>query len=318
MSEKTALDVTVKDSPKTNAYRAMPKTLGPLEVVKRLGAGAAGQVYEARDPASGARYVVKALKKLGPTELRRFKLEAELMAKLRHPNLMPVVRVNTEFDPPFYVMPLHEGITLADRMKSDPISIAFALAVGRDLAGGLAQAHAFGVIHRDVKPANVFLENEDGRAVLLDFGLAKVPSSGEQITNKGCMLGTPAYMAPEQCMGESVSDRTDVYALGVCLVELLLGANPFRSPSLLHTVMLHVEATPRRLDALLPNRIPHELGELVARMIAKVPAHRPRASSVFEQLSAFHRDHRFASNTQTWTVGAGDVSMAKAFYALAA
>ena len=299
---------------RTGREAAMPRKLGPLDVVRRIGTGSAGQVYEARDAATGARYVVKALKRLGPVDLKRFKLEAELMMKLHHPNVMPVLRVETQADPPFFVMPLHDGQNLFERIRAAPVSMGFVLGLGRDVAGGLAQAHAFGVVHRDVKPANVFLESANGRALLLDFGLAKVPSSAEQITNKGAILGTPAYMSPEQCTGEPVLDRSDVYSLGVCLVEMLLGVNPFRTPSLLHTVTLHVEATPRRLDALLPHRVPQELGELVARMIAKAPQHRPRAGSVFEQLSSLARDRRIASDEQTWTVADTDGALARIFY----
>ncbi len=314
MDEKTALGVHVPSRSadrRTIRRRAAPKVIGRLDIIRRIGSGASGHVYEAVDPTTQQRYVVKALSKLTATDVRRFKREAELMARLHHPNLMPVLKVNADADPPHYVMPLRDGITASERIRLAPLSLPFVLQAGRDVASGLSQAHAFGIVHRDVKPANVFLEKADGRAVLLDFGLAKLPQASEQITAPGALLGTPAYMAPEQCLGEPIGDRTDVYSLGVVLAEVLLGLNPFRSESLLATITLHVEAAHRRLDALLPGRVPRELGELVSRMLAREPRHRPRMTSVKDQLEGMLRVSK--NDGPTWSYVEADSGLAAAF-----
>jgi serine/threonine-protein kinase len=291
VSVVTAVTVTDQVAPARASIRA--GRLGSLEIVREIGSGATGNVFEAIAPTTGVHYVIKTLRPetRNTIELIRFNREARLMAGLRHPNLMPIVHVATTNDPPFYVMPLRPGETLLAKTRDGPLSIAAVTRVARDVCYGLAEVHRHGIVHRDIKPANIMIE-ADGRAVLIDFGLAKVEGSGEaSVTAQGSLLGTPGYMSPEQCLGERVSDRSDVYSLGVTIMELLLGTNPFITPSLHLTIKRHLEVTPRRLDACLPGRVSEELGELVHRMIAKRPTQRPKAESCLEAFAGLTRQN---------------------------
>src|SRR5581483_3501608 len=125
--------------------------------------------------------------------------------------------------------------------------------------------------------------------IVLDFGLAKDLGGESGLTAAGSILGTPAYMAPEQCRGEPASSKMDVYSLGVTVIELVIGKNPFAAPDLVETLRRHLEETPRRLDALLPARVCPELGELIHRMIAKDPLHRPTIESCLETFAGLSR-----------------------------
>jgi serine/threonine protein kinase len=262
-----------------------------LEVEGVLGRGMAGEVFKARDRETGQLYVVKRLRRqvARHLDLVRFVREANLMRRLRHPNLMPAVHVETQADPPFFLMPWREGRPVSQRLaEGGRLAPALVVRIARDACFGLAEAHRLGIVHRDVKPGNLFLE-ASGRTVVFDFGLAKDLRTGEGLTAAGSILGTPAYMAPEQCRGESVDERADVYSLGVTLFELLLGKNPFANPDLVETIRRQLEETPRRLDALIPHKVGPELGELIHRMIAKDPKHRPTSESCLETFAGVAR-----------------------------
>jgi serine/threonine protein kinase len=280
----TEIHVHTPSDERTKATLAV----GGLAIVRKLGQGGAGDVYEVEND-EGVRYVAKTLRPevRSTVDLIRFRREAQFMSKLHHPNLMPIVRLSLETDPPYYLMPLREGRTLHERAR-EPMELGFILRTMRDVCFGLAAAHRFGIVHRDVKPANIFID-EDGRAVLMDFGLSRKVDSDEELTGSNTMLGTPGYMAPEQWNGERARQPADVYALGVTIVELCLGANPFTGRSLLDVFGLHAEARPRHLDALMPGRVPLELGELVFRMLAKKPEHRPKTESCLETLAGLVR-----------------------------
>ncbi len=270
-----------------------PKSLAGfdgLETVRLLGRGMAGEVFEARDPLRGSRYVVKRFRPQAARhlDLVRFVREAELMRSLRHPNLMPVLQVHGAANPPYYVMPFREGATLVDRLREGRLPVPVSVRIARDAALGLAEAHRLGIIHRDVKPGNLFLQS-DGRCVVLDFGLAKDLRGDQALTAAGSIIGTPAYMAPEQCRGQAATAKVDVYSLAVTLIELIVGKNPFLGSDVVETLRRHLDETPRRLDALLPSRVPPELGELVHRMIAKDPAHRPSLDSCLETFQGLCR-----------------------------
>ncbi|HZU99010.1 MAG TPA: serine/threonine-protein kinase [Planctomycetota bacterium] len=273
----------------TSTRTQLESALRPFEIVRKLGQGAAGDVYEVADPASRVHYVVKTLRSevRNAIDVLRFRREAHFMAKLHHPNIMPVIRVALDADPPRYMMPLYDGQTLNERRR-EPMDLAFVLRTARDICYGLAAAHRFGIIHRDVKPANVFLENGE-RAILMDFGLSKRADCDEGLTAAHALLGTPGYMAPEQWLGDRVTLRIDVYALGVTVTELLIGANPFATRTLIEALERHTEARPRRLDTLMPGRVPVELGELLERMLAKKPENRPKTDSCLETLAGITR-----------------------------
>jgi serine/threonine protein kinase len=263
---------------------------GRLESVRLLGRGVMGEAFEARDPTTKERFVVKRLKNIkGLVDLMRFAREADVMRKLHHPNIMPVVHVDLTAELPFFVMPFKEGRTLSQvRVTEGKLPLAVVCHVARDVCFALAEVHRVGIIHRDVKPANLFLE-ASGNTLLLDFGLAKVVQSTDGLTAVGTILGTPAYMPPEQCRGETVDSRCDVYALGSTIYELLTGENPFATRDSIESIRRQLEVMPRRLDAVLPHKIPEELGELVHRMLAKSAAHRPTAERCLETFAGLFR-----------------------------
>jgi serine/threonine protein kinase len=277
--------------------------LGKFEITALLGRGAAAEVFKVRDARTHEAFVLKRMRPHTERhlDLARFTREAELMRRLKHPNLMPVLHVDTAAKPPYYVMPWREGITLTERVQQGRLPVAEVLRVARDASLGLSEAHQLGIVHRDVKPANIFLE-ATGRAVVLDFGLAKDLEGTDALTAAGTLLGTPAYMAPEQCRGEPVDSQADVYALGVTLIELVLGKNPFASKDVVETLRRHLTLDTRRLDALLPGRVPPELGEIVHRMVAKNPAHRPVTHSCYETFAALARRSDAAARAATLQV----------------
>ena len=282
--------------PVTSAQPRVAYRFGPLEGVRSLGRGLTGEVFEARNPA-GQRFVVKRLRPhlCGHVDVQRFLRESKIMLRLAHPNIMPVLRVESNAAPPFFVMPLVPGQAIAEVLaERGRLPVSLAARIAADVARGLAQAHAVGIVHRDVKPANLYLA-ASGNTLVFDFGLAKV-TGDESLTATGSILGTPAYMAPEQIRGGSVDGRTDVYSLGVTIYELILGKNPFLAADMIETLRSQLEDMPRRLDALVPHKVPTELGELIHRMMAKDPDHCPSARACVETFGAFaQRQERAAA-----------------------
>ncbi len=253
--------------------------------VRELGRGMAGVVHEAVTP-DGRRVVLKALRPHlihHPGLLERFRREALMMAEIRHPNVMPVLDVQAEARPPFYVMPWVEGRPLAALLaEGGPhLPIGRVLEVLRGVASALVEIHRQGLVHRDLKPENVLLVSGGG-VVVFDFGLAKrtTTEGGADLTKEGQILGTPAYMAPEQLRSAGVDGRTDVYALGVLAAELLTGTNPFAHEDVVETCRRQLVLRPERLDQLLPSRVGRALGLLVAGMLSKQRAERPTAREV--------------------------------------
>ena len=215
--------------------------LGPYEIVSPIGAGGMGEVYRARDARLGRDVAVKVL----PSELtsdperrRRFELEARSTGQLAHPNVLALYDVGSHEGAPYIVTELLQGETLAARLRGPGLTARAAVDLGVQVAQGLAAAHERGIVHRDLKPANVFL-TRDGVVKILDFGLAKHvegPSARERLaalptqplgTDAGVVLGTVGYMSPEQVRGQPVDHRTDIFAFGCVLYEMLSGRSPF-------------------------------------------------------------------------------------------
>ncbi|HBP20941.1 MAG TPA: serine/threonine protein kinase, partial [Planctomycetes bacterium] len=186
--------------------------VGPYEVLSELGRGGMGVVYRARDPRLDREVALKLLLPLAdPEERLRFQREAEAAGALRHPALLKVHEAGFERGRPYLVTALAQG-SLADELRRGPLAPRRAAELVAQLAHGLELAHAQGILHRDIKPANVLLD-EEGRPLLADFGLAR-RLQDETLTATGGVLGTPAYMAPEQARGERTDARSDVYGLG--------------------------------------------------------------------------------------------------------
>ena len=267
-------------------------TLGPYTIVRRLGAGAMGEVYQARHKHMGRDAAIKVLKAELTEErdiVARFFTEARATAAVRHPGIVEIFDCDLHRSGrAFIVMEYLQGEDLAHRLASRG---SFAgdwpalRGIGRQLANALAAAHAAGIVHRDLKPGNIFLVEKEGAepvVKIVDFGIAKLlrRDGGEHSqTQTGHILGTPLYMSPEQAKGaKTIDHRTDIYALGCVLFELATRQPPFvrRGPAQVIVAHLH-EAAPRA-SSLEPS-VPPELDALIAEMLAKDPDKRPRSMS---------------------------------------
>jgi serine/threonine protein kinase len=228
--------------------------LGPYVVREPLGAGAMGEVYRASDPRLGRDVAIKVLSAEPDSDrLSRFEREARAAAMLVHPNIVTVFDVGTQDGHPFLVTELLDGRTLRDELVDRlALSPAVALDLAIQLARGVAAAHALRIVHRDLKPENLFL-TRSGVLKVLDFGLAKLrvdmgDGAGAlatiDVSQPGRLIGTPAYMSPEQLRGEPVDERADIFAIGVILYELLTGAHPFRRPTPVETLSAILREAP--------------------------------------------------------------------------
>jgi serine/threonine-protein kinase len=207
--------------------RLAEAALGEYEVVGELGRGGMGWVFLGRDRKLGrlaALKVLPSLDALRPASVERFRREAETAARLSHPNIVPVYGAGGDMATPYFAMAYVEGGSLAERIaKEGSLPVSEALRIAREVGSALAYAHRQGIVHRDVKPQNIMLEREAGRALVTDFGIARA-AAAERMTMSGMAIGTPGYMAPEQAAGASdVDGRADGYALGVVLFEMLTG-----------------------------------------------------------------------------------------------
>ena len=273
--------------------------LGSSYAIEReLGGGGMSRVFVAREVALGRDVVVKVI----APELRealsaeRFAREVSLAARLQQANIVPVLTAGDAGGMAYYTMPYVDGQSLRARLDRGRLPLGEALDVLRDVARALAYAHANGIVHRDIKPENVLLSS--GTAVVTDFGIAKALSAsrtnadvalpiGTALTQAGMSLGTPAYMAPEQALGEEVDARSDVYAWGVMAYEMLTGAHPFAAHrTAQRLVAAHLSETPAPLASARPD-LPPAIAALVMQSLAKDPAERPAgATELIDRLSA--------------------------------
>ncbi|MGH2897546.1 MAG: serine/threonine-protein kinase, partial [Solirubrobacteraceae bacterium] len=235
---------------------------GRYRVIEPIAEGAMGVVYRAERVKLGRVVAIKVLHDVLPNELsgrKRFEIEARAMAKLEHPHCASVLDVGIHNDRPYVVMDFVSGQNLRDLISAGPQPIPRAAEIVRQVLSGLAHAHELGIIHRDIKPANIVLSQKTGlgdHVKILDFGLARLAESGKSSQNltSGIVVGTPAYMAPEQIRGDKLDQRADLYACGVLLYELLTGEKPFHSENddPIEVCRMHLDAPIPRLDAKLP------------------------------------------------------------------
>ena len=292
-------------------------TLGPYRLEALAGEGGMGRVFRATHTDEGRPVALKVLRRRyarRPEAIARFFQEAQAVNRVHHPNIIEI----TDFveGPPggdsYYIMRWLEGETVAARLaRTRVLPASLVLHLGRQVASALAAVHARGVIHRDLKPDNLFLIERSGRtdATLIDFGVAQ--ADGER---DGVVAGTPAYLSPEAAAGRPLDGRSDIYAVGVVLYELLAGAPPFRGATLSEYVMKHMTEKPRPLTEVVAQPLPPGLSAVVARCLAKDPADRYQSMDELEAVLASLASGRDPARAQRrWmALGAGALALAAA------
>src|SRR5580704_4525428 len=263
--------------------------LGPYEITSLLGAGGMGEVYLAHDARLGRYVAIKILPDQFSSDgqrMARFEREAKVLASLNHPNIAAIYGLEESNHVPALVMELVDGPTLADRIKQGALPREDALPIAKQIAEALEYAHERSIIHRDLKPANVKIA-PNGAAKVLDFGLAKAleaepsvtdisssPTLSHAATQAGMLLGTAAYMSPEQARGKKVDRRADIWAFGVVLFEMLSGKPAFAGETISDTLAAVIRADPEW--STLPNDLPPSINRLLHRCLTKDPNQRLR------------------------------------------
>jgi len=252
-------------------------TSGEFEIIREIGRGGMARVYLAREIALDRQVALKVLSPLFseyPEIVRRFQQEARTAGQLSHPHILPVFAVYQGDGLSFFTMPFVKGCSLRDILRAaGPLELEEALEYLRQAAKGLAYAHQHGVVHRDVKPENMLLEEATGRLLLTDFGLAKALGA-ESLTLPGDMIGTPHYMAPEQCEGQQEVDaRTDQYSLALVAYEMLIGEYPFAVEGLRELLMKQLKEDPPPLSERRPD-VPLHVCQTIHRALSKDPEDR--------------------------------------------
>ena len=313
----------------TDALReTLQTTLGASYTIEReLGGGGMSRVFVAEDVTLGRKVVVKivAPEVAEGVSIERFMREVKLAARLQQANIVPVLTAGNATGLPFYTMPFVDGLSLRARLQQGPLPLGEVVSILRDVARALAYAHAQGVVHRDIKPENILLSG--GAAVVTDFGIAKALSASRTqdlsttggtsagLTRAGMSLGTPAYMSPEQALGDPAADhRADLYAWGVVAWEMVAGTHPFSGRATPHAMIAaHVSDVPPPLDTRRRDISP-ALASLIARCMEKSPDQRPSsASEVMEALDAVRTPASTAAraprSSSRWAIAAGIVAV---------
>jgi len=264
---------------------AVGTRLGDYEIAKKIGEGAMSEVYLAIHPTIGRRVAIKLISArlfADPDAKERFISEARAVAAIHHPGIVHVFGFGTYTDGRAYlIMEWLSGESLGARLRRGPILIDDALDIVLQIANALRAAHEHGIIHRDLKSENIYLQEiRDEKPVvkILDFGIAKRVDDRED-SRAGRLVGTPLYMSPEQCQGKSVDQRTDIYAFGCICYELLTGRLPFVATDVTELVAAHITETPPAPNVLRPD-LPGELSTLIRSMLAKEPSKRPSLDAV--------------------------------------
>ena len=268
--------------------------LGPYRIVRELGHGGMGAVYAAIDTRLDRRLALKVMLPRYAADLAakaRFLREARAAARVKHDNVVTVYEADERDGVPYIAMEFLEGYPLDEYLrKRGPPSIPQVVRITAEAASGLAAAHKLGLVHRDIKPGNLWLEAPQGRVKVLDFGLARPVDAEVELTKSGAVVGTPAYMSPEQAQGEKVDARTDLFSLGVVLYRLCTGKLPFDGPSTIAVLMALGTQDPRPVREV-NSLVPEKLAELIHQLLAKKVDDRPgTAAEVVRRLRAIAQE----------------------------
>lgn len=269
----------VQETTRVSSRFGVPETIGPYRIEGRLGAGGMGEVWLAHDRRLGRRVAVKRLRRGRDDRAARARLrrEARAAAGLSHPSIVQVFDFLEIGGEEWIVMEHVEGPRLSELLKGGPLTLPGAVAYGRQLAEGLAAAHAKGIVHRDLKAENVLVAASGAK--ILDFGLVRnlIPDSDESsLTKSGAVLGTVGSMAPEQAQGLEAGPRSDLFSLGVLLYEMVAGRSPFRAASVVETMKRLIGRPPEPL----PTEVPGALARLIEQLLEKTPELRPPSAAV--------------------------------------
>ena len=288
---------------------------------EEVGSGGMALVFRAHDRRHGREVALKLLRPdiAGYIGSARFLQEIQIESRLQHPHILPVLDSGEAAGLPYYVMPFVEGASLADRLARDgPLTVEEALRITSQVGSALAYAHSRGVVHRDVKPGNILLSN--GQALVADFGIARavIEAGGESLTSSGLVLGTPAYMSPEQgAFGEPVDGRSDEYSLACVLHQMLVGEPPFGGPSAQAILARHARERPPSIS-VVRDTVPGHVVAVIERALSKVPADRyPTVDAMLDALAdpSWWRPAT-ARNRRRWLLGAAAVAAGLVIWAV--
>jgi len=282
-----AMEVAARAAVRDQSGSPVGKTIGSYEVVGLLGKGAMGEVYRARDRRIGREVAIKILPAIFSTDserLRRFEQEARAVGRLNHPNVLVIHDVGTFEGRPFIVSELLEGETVREHLRGKPLAMAEAIDYAIQMARGLAAAHEKGIVHRDLKPENIYV-TKGGRLKILDFGIAKLQTRFDATTAEATagtasnsILGTVGYMSPEQIKGESADHRSDIFAFGAVLYEMVSGHRAFSAPSMAETMSAILKSEPAELSQFNPS-VSLTLRQIVHRCLHKSADQRFQSAS---------------------------------------
>ena len=280
---------------------SLPTTIGDYELIEELGRGGMGVVFRARQISLDREVAVKMILRgrlASESDLQRFLAEASATARLEHPNIVPVYEAGDIEGRPFFSMQLVEGETLADRVAAGPMPQREAAQVVAAIARAIGVAHRQGILHRDLKPSNILL-SADGTPMVTDFGLAKETGSDADLTRSGMLVGTPAYMSPEQAAGRRslIGPASDIYSLGSILYFALTGRSPFVAESSMELVMLVIEQDPAPPRALRPS-LDRDLEMIVIRCLQKpIDLRYETADALAQDLEAYLADEKVSARS---------------------
>lgn len=258
------------------------KQFGPYQIVAPLGEGGMAAVYKAYQPSMERYVAIKVLPRQMAESaefIARFKREAHMLAQLQHPHILPVFDYGQADGYTYIVMPFIQSGTLADVMRTRQMSLPEIGRIITQVGDALGYAHARGMIHRDVKPSNVLID-ERGNCLLTDFGLARMTDASAKLTSSGAVMGTPAYMSPEQGAGHALDGRSDIYSLGIIFYEMVTGQVPYQAETPIAIVFKHIQDPLPPVRKFVPD-LPEEIELVLLKSLAKSPADRYQTAEDF-------------------------------------